>query len=68
MDAFEYYDDEYGDAVETSLAELKEEFGDDFARAIEESSADKAKTDLPDKLDVNLTKNTKAPAKPTTTG
>ena len=30
-DDFEYYDDEYGDAVETSIRELKESFrGQDF--------------------------------------
>ena len=27
----EYYDDEYGSAVEESLNELKEQFGEDFS-------------------------------------
>ena len=34
----EYYDDEYGSAVEESLQELKEQFGDDFSNTFKKQS------------------------------
>ena len=53
----EYYDDEYGSAVEESLQELKEQFGEDFSNFDEETKRGPKQTrevDLPETVDVQV--------------